>query len=130
MSPANAVVGYVQPNGSISPSTVNRRAGEERNTTMEKGQESPEFGFSTLESATVAARDRASAEHHRHFVVTNAAAFDVVPVEMLEGLIHRDARGAGMQLAILRVASPDGAVEAVDDPGDSEGRLVAFCTSG
>jgi hypothetical protein len=93
-------------------------------------QEPRAFGFHTLESATVAARDRAVAGHHRYFVVTDAAAFDVVPVEALEGLITRAAQAPALQLTIMRVASPDGAVEPVDDPGDLEGRLVAFCTSG
>jgi hypothetical protein len=88
------------------------------------------FDFPTLDAAARAARGLALAEHRRHFVVTQGSRYAAVPVATLEALIQRAGQADGSRLAIVRVATPDGEVTAVDDPGDVEGRLVAFCTSG
>jgi hypothetical protein len=102
---------------------------------MGKGQPQGQFRFQTLEEAATTARDRAIHGHRRHFVVADGAAvasaarFGVVAQEELEALILRAAETDRARLAILRVATPDGAMETVDDSGDREGRLVAFCTS-
>lgn len=76
------------------------------------------------------ARDLAIAEHRRHFVVTDGVGYAAVAAAALQALIQRAGRTDDLRLAIVRVATPDGVVAAVDDPGDAEGRLVAFCTSG
>ena len=99
----------------------------------------------SLASATSRARQLAGATGKPHYVHETAiqplfeavasgetppyrAWFGVADSAALAQLIlATEHDGEDHQLAILRVAYPDGRVESVTDPGDEAGRLAAFC---
>jgi hypothetical protein len=99
----------------------------------------------SLASATTRARQLAVATGKRHYVhetdiqpLSDAVAssklppyrawFGVADGAALAQLIRATEHdGEDHQLAILRVAYPDGRVESVTDPGNEAGRLAAFC---
>lgn len=104
------------------------------------------FAFQTLATATRAAQERAQLDAREHFVVEVINDFSHLQHRTVSGIpphtvnfawcergllrrmIESDAPEAtGCALTILRVAHPDGTVEAVRDPGDRAGRLAAFC---